>query len=95
MSISVVATVSAKPEFRNHVLEVLSSALEPTRGELGCRKYELHVDRDYPDSFVMIECWDNDAALELHMKTPHFSALLAALDGKVADIDIARLDPVS
>jgi len=29
------------------------------------------------------------------MATPHFAALVAAIDGKVTGVDIVRLDPAS
>lgn len=94
MPLSVVASISAKPEFRAAVRLALETVVPPSRAEAGCLQYDLHVTRDKPDSFVMIERWPDDATLDRHMATPHFAALGAALDGKVTAVDIVRLDLV-
>ncbi|MBL8454395.1 MAG: antibiotic biosynthesis monooxygenase [Zoogloea sp.] len=95
MSLSVVATITAKPEFRADVRRALDQVIPPSRAEAACQHYELHITRDKPDSFVMIERWQDDAALERHMATSHFAALVAAIDGKVTGVDIVRLDPAA
>ncbi|HRH73720.1 MAG TPA: putative quinol monooxygenase [Zoogloea sp.] len=95
MSLSVVATISAKPEFRAEVRQALDQIVPPSRAEAGCLQYDLHITRDKPDSFVMIERWEDDATLDRHMATAHFAALVAAIDGKVTGVDIVRLDPAS
>ena len=94
MSLSVVATITTKAEFRGEVRQALIAILAPSRAEPGCLQYDLHTDRNDPDRLVMIERWQDDAALDRHLATPHFAALGAALDGKVTGVDIARLDPV-
>jgi quinol monooxygenase YgiN len=95
MSLSVVATISTKSEFRSEVRQALDKILAPSRAEAGCLQYDLHSARDNPDNFVMIERWQDDATLDRHMATPHFAALVAALDGKVTGVDIARFDLLS
>lgn len=95
MSLSVVATITARSEFRTEVRQALDQVIPPSRAEAGCLQYDLHVTRDKPDSFVMIERWQDDATLDRHMATPHFTALVAAIDGKVTGVDIVRLDPAS
>ena len=95
MPLSVVATITAKPEFRSEVRQALLAVVPPSRAEAGCLQYDLHASRSNPDSFVMIERWQDDATLDHHMATPHFAALGKAIDGKVAGVDIARLDLVS
>jgi len=92
MPLSVVATISAKPEFRAEVRQALETIVPPSRAEAGCLQYDLHVARNNPDNFVMIERWQDDATLDRHLATPHFAALGAALDGRVSGVDIARLD---
>lgn len=95
MSLSVVATIIAKPEYRAEVRQALVAVVAPSRAEAGCLQYDLHVSRDDPDRLVMLERWQDDATLDRHMATPHFAALGAAIDGKVTGVDIARLDLVS
>ncbi len=92
MPLSVVATLSAKSEFRADVRGALETIIPLSRSEAGCLQYDQHVAQDNPDSFVMIERWQDNATLDRHTATPHFAALLAAIDGKVADVVIVRLD---
>lgn len=94
MPLSVVANISAKPEFLGEVRQALLAVVAPSRAEAGCLQYDLHLARDQPNSFVMIERWQDDATLDRHLATPHFAALGAALDGKVTGVDIVRLDPL-
>lgn len=94
MPISVIATITAKPESRADVRQALLAVRAPSRAEEGCLQYDLHVARDNPDRLVMIERWQDDATFDLHLATPHFAALAAALEGKVVGIDIERLDLV-
>lgn len=95
MPLSVVANISAKPEFLGEVRQALLAVVAPSRAEAGCLQYDLHLARDQPNSFVMIERWQDDATLDRHLATPHFAALGAALDGKVTGVDIVRLDLLS
>lgn len=95
MPLSVIATISAKSEFLSEVRQALDQVVAPSRAEAGCRQYDLHLSRETPNRFVMIERWQDDATLDRHMATPHFAALGAALDGKVTGVDIVRLDLLS
>lgn len=92
MPLSVVATITAQPEFRAAVHQALLAVVPPSRAEAGCLQYDLHVARDNADRFVMIERWQDDATLDRHMATPHFATLGAAINGKVTGVDIVRLD---
>lgn len=65
----------AGPKFET----AFSKALKPTRAEKGCHAYELNRDTKTPTSYVLYERWQNLAALEAHLKTPHITALLAEL----------------
>lgn len=95
MPLSVVATITAKPEFVDAVRQALLAVVPPSQAEAGCLQYDLHLARDNPARFVMIERWQDDATLDRHMASTHFAALGAALDGKVVGVDIARLDLLS
>ena len=60
---------------------ILNETQVSTHDESGCRLYALHVDAADPRSFVMIEIWDDDAALESHIASPHVQALIAKSEG--------------
>ena len=95
MPFGIIATIVAQPAHRDVVREALTEMLAPTRAEAGCRQYDLHVDQANPDRMVMIERWDDDAALDAHIATPHMALLKAAIAGKTVSFEIQRLDPVA
>jgi quinol monooxygenase YgiN len=48
-----------------------------THRESGCLLYALHVDEADPCAFVLVEAWESDAALDLHLASPHVQELIA------------------
>ena len=60
---------------------ILKEAQTATHNEAACRLYALHVDEADPRTFVMIEIWDDDEALESHIASPHIQELIAKSEG--------------
>jgi len=54
-----------------------AKARTETRKEKGNKSYRLIRSAKMPSEYVVYERWDNFAALQAHMKTPHLAALLA------------------
>ena len=54
-----------------------AKARTATRKEKGNKAYSLVRSTKAPNEYVVYERWDNFAALQAHMKTPHLVALLA------------------
>jgi quinol monooxygenase YgiN len=48
------------------------SLIAPTRQEPGCLVYELHVNAEDTGKFMFYEKFKNQAALDLHLTSPHF-----------------------
>ena len=94
MYLGVIATIEAKPQHMPHVLQTLQAMLAPSRAESGCLQYDLHRDRATPHRLVMVERWRDTAALQAHLKTPHFLNMQRALDGAIDALTITELDPL-
>jgi quinol monooxygenase YgiN len=62
----------------------VGKAVKETRKEKGNKTYELNRAAKGPD-YVLYERWENLAALEAHLKSPHFSALMAEVGTLVAE----------
>jgi quinol monooxygenase YgiN len=60
---------------------LLHAAQRGSHEEPGCRLYALHVDEDDPQAFVMIEIWEDGAAFDAHMSSPHVQELIARAEG--------------
>ena len=51
--------------------------LTATREEKGNLRYELFYPAQTPDSLLLLERWEDEAALERHFATPHFQRMIA------------------
>jgi quinol monooxygenase YgiN len=50
----------------------LIELMAATRREPGCRMYLIHRATDDPRRFFIYEQYDDEAALEAHLNSPHF-----------------------
>ncbi len=64
-----------KAEFR-HAID--ANARSSCKTERGCRRFDVVEPRDEPDRIVLYEIYDDRAAFEEHLKTPHLAAFEAA-----------------
>jgi quinol monooxygenase YgiN len=64
----------AAAEGKEFQLRTLLQGITPTRAESGCELYELY-ETDSRGRFYLREIWESQAALDLHMATPHFKRL--------------------
>lgn len=79
MSLRVVAHLRAQ-EGKGAVLgEALKGLIEPTRAEPGNISYELLASLDDDRDYTFVEEYQDGAALDAHMNTPHVQAAIAAM----------------
>lgn len=96
MIVTVIGTVTARPQTREDLHRLLADQVAPTRDEPGCINYDFHVDAADPCVFVFYENWKSQADLDAHMKMPHLKPLLGQIDRLLAKpIDIRRLTMIS
>ncbi|MBU1315908.1 MAG: antibiotic biosynthesis monooxygenase [Alphaproteobacteria bacterium] len=94
MIVSLIATLTARPETREELFRLLVDQVGLTRAEHGCINYNLHVDASDPYVFVFYENWQSQADLDAHMKMPHLKPLLSQIDRLLAKpIEMWRLHP--
>ncbi len=86
-----------KPE---HVEAFTAAIRENARAsretEPGCRQFDVCVAPEDPAKIVLYEVYDDRAAFEAHLKTPHFLACKPKLDTWLESNKVrflARLDP--
>ncbi len=82
--IRLIAYVTAKSGLEDAVRDAMLACVPPTRAERGNLMYVLHHDAADAATFVLVEHWQSQAALDHHMSLPHFKNLVAFLDGKLA-----------
>jgi quinol monooxygenase YgiN len=74
----------ARPGTEDRLRAVLANMLVPTHVEPGCKQYDLYHS-DKRGQFFLCERWESQAALDLHMATPHFACLKQAGGELVAE----------
>ncbi len=93
--LQVVATIPAKPEAADAIRAALKELVAATLAEDGCLAYDLFESASAPGTFVTVERWTDQAALDAHLGMPHVAAAFAAADGALSgDVAIHPLQPV-
>ena len=96
MTVTIIGTVTARPECRAELEALLATQVTPTRAEPGCINYDFHADRTDPCIFVFYENWKSQDDLDAHMKMPHLAPLLSEIDRLLAKpIEIRHLRMIS
>src|SRR5882757_3848468 len=75
--VHVVVKVVAKADAVSDVRSIVLTLAEKSRAEAGCTSYEVVQDLAAPETFLLVEEWENLAALEAHNKTAHFHEAVA------------------
>lgn len=83
--LNVVAIMQAKPGKEAQLHTLLQAALPHFQQEPGCQAYALLVDLEDPTRFVSYERWDDEAALQAHMKAPTLTNAMPALEKILAE----------
>lgn len=84
-TIHVVARFTARPGKEDELRAVLTALIPPTRRELGCYQYDLLMEAHEPRSFCFVERWDDEAALEQHLRTDHMERAMRQLEELVVE----------
>ncbi len=80
-TLNTVALIRAQPGSESVVQAALEELQVHTRAEEGCRRYDLFESAATPGTYVTVEEWTDQAALDQHMGSSHIAAALTAVDG--------------
>lgn len=69
---------------------LLGQLITASRAEPGCLTYDLHTEIDTPNSFVLHEVWESEAALEEHRTMAHYLIIVPKLGEHVSSMVIRR-----
>jgi quinol monooxygenase YgiN len=72
-------TLRFAPEDIDQFVTRLPELAMQTRAEDGCIEYLFGRDLLDPDLIQITECWESEAAIELHKTTDHFRNFIAAM----------------
>jgi quinol monooxygenase YgiN len=100
--IHVIAVITAKPGMRDEVLQAFRANVPNVRAEKGCIEYGAAVDSEPvlkfqaalgPDTFMVIEKYQDLDALKAHAASPHMAAYGAKTKDMLASRTIHILSP--
>jgi len=80
--LTIVATVTVKPEFKDDVLKAIKTVVDATRKEPGCIFYDVFEDVNNPLKFVFIETWKSKEAIDSHNSSVHLTNFVKTIEGK-------------
>ncbi len=85
-SFSIVVRFDLREGARDRFLQLVrANAAASVRDEPGCRRFDVLLPRDGdPSCVALYEIYDDRAAFEAHMRTPHFLAFRDAVRDLVA-----------
>lgn len=76
--ISTVAVITGKPGTGDQLEAALRDLAAATHSEAGCSLYSLQRGIAEPDTFVTVEKWESQAALDAHLQSPHVGAAIGS-----------------
>lgn len=87
-------TYRCKPDMRDAFLErIMAEGIdEACRAEKGNLKYDYYYPADDGDELLLVEKWQDAAALKAHGKTPHFARLGAIKPEYVTETVVERFE---
>lgn len=77
--IKIVAKNTVKKEHLSLFKEMVQPLIAGSQAEEGCIAYDLFEDISDPTVLTFIEEWTDQAAIDLHGKTPHFTSIVPKL----------------
>jgi len=78
MVISTLRIVTA-PRSRAGVVRTLAAQLGPTRVQPGCSGCDLYQDLENAEILILVEEWESQAALGLHLDSEEYRSVLTAI----------------
>lgn len=101
--IHVIATVQLAPGTREPFLEEFRKVVPLVRAEDGCLEYGAAIDEPTTlraqelvgyDTVIVVEKWENVAALEGHLTAPHMTDYRGRVSNYVRGVQLQVLRPV-
>lgn len=85
MTITKKVTFIAKDDHIDQLKTLLESMVMPSRASKGCLKYNIYQIQNDPKRFIVIEAWEDEAALEGHKASKHYKHYKANYEVHTAD----------
>ena len=92
--ISIVAKFVVKQGEEEKFLNLVNELGVASRAEAGCIEYILHKDAQNPLTYCILEKWKDQAAVDFHNSTPHFTSAVPQIVA-ISEVAIDVYTPVN
>jgi len=93
--IKIIVNMPVKPGKVEEFKALAKDIVAASAAEAGNVYYTLNVSKDDPNLFAIMECWKDQAAINYHNATPHFTGILPKMIALCeGDIPIKLYDEV-
>jgi quinol monooxygenase YgiN len=82
--IVVTARAQIPTDHRERFIAVATEMCTASRADDGCHGYRFYADLEQPNHYLILEEWEDDAALQAHFGRPHTTRFLAELTAILA-----------
>ena len=82
------ALINTKPDAADIVKPAARAFMTATRTEDGCASYQFYEDFDVPGSYIVVEQWRDQAALDAHGEAVHYKEFLATVGAHVTGVTV-------
>ena len=77
--IGIIAEFTVKSDKVEEFLNAAKPLVKGSNEEAGCLKYELHKDLKSDNVFFMVEEWKDQAAIDSHNQSAHYTSIVPKL----------------
>ena len=91
----IIAEFEVKPDRLERFLELArTDASQSVANEPGCHQFDVTLDREQPNRVVLYELYEDAAAFDAHVETPHLKAFRAGIEDLIVSRHARRLTRV-
>ena len=91
----IIAEFDVKPEGLERFLALArDDASQSVAKEPGCHQFDVTVEQSEPNRVVLYEVYDDEAAFDAHLQTPHLATFRDGIEPLVAGRKVRRLTRV-
>jgi quinol monooxygenase YgiN len=91
----IIAEFEVKPDRLERFLELArTDASQSVANEPGCHQFDVTLDREQPNRVVLYEVYEDAAAFDAHLETPHLKAFRAGIEDLIVSRQVHRLTRV-
>ncbi|TPX58356.1 hypothetical protein PhCBS80983_g03185 [Powellomyces hirtus] len=87
---TITASIKANPSSVAQVRALLAEASNVYVRDPGTQAWLVHQSADVPTDFLIVEVYDNPAALQTHLANPYYAAFMERIKPYAAGLDIGK-----